>query len=41
MREDIKKLVVTLGEMYKLFGDSVVEAWLEKEIKKIVDKYKS
>lgn len=40
MKEEIKILVKTLGEMYKLFGDEVVEAWLEKEIKKLVDKHK-
>lgn len=40
MTEDIKALVKTLGEMYKLFGDAVVEAWAEKEVKRLIEKHK-
>lgn len=40
MEAEIKKFVIALGEMYKLFGDEVVIAWANKEVKKIVEKYK-
>lgn len=41
LKTDIKSFVATLGEMYKLFGDAVVEAWAEKEIKRIIEKHKN
>lgn len=40
MKEEIKKLVESLVEMYKIFDDKKVEEYLEKELERIVNKYK-
>lgn len=39
MKEEIKKLVESLVDMYKLFGDDVVIPYMEKEVEKIIKKY--
>lgn len=40
MTQEIQKLVESLADMYKTFDAIKVVEWLEKEIKKLVEKYR-
>lgn len=40
MQQEIKELVASLVDMYKQFDDKQVAEYLEKQIEKIINKYK-